>query len=90
MRGPQGVWPDINTTKGRELMARIIVISDPPDEPRRPPVGAETEVLLDERVEPVHLRDSHAAGQLIERLTWAVNDAEHAPRTRPAAGAAAS
>jgi len=63
-------------------MARIIVISDCADQPRRPAVAAETAVLLDERVEPVHLCDSHAARQLIQRLAWAVSDAEDVQRDR--------
>jgi hypothetical protein len=37
-------------------------------------------VLLDERVDSLHLSDDHAAEQLIERLAWAVNDAEDAQR----------
>jgi hypothetical protein len=32
--------------------------------------------LLDERVHSVHLSSRHAAAQLIERLTWAIMDAE--------------
>jgi hypothetical protein len=64
-------------------MARIIVTTDP--------LGAgggaadqhdDAPVLLDERVKPIHLRDGHAAGQLIERLAWAVTDAEQAERDR--------
>jgi hypothetical protein len=37
-------------------------------------------VLLDERVCPEHLSDGHSAAQLIERLGWAINDAENAER----------
>lgn len=33
-------------------------------------------VLLDEYVGSVHLSSDHAAHQLVERLTWAVKDAE--------------
>ena len=64
-------------------MARIIVTCERS--------GAEHDldaVLLDEQVEPVHLSSEHGAGQLIERLRWAVADAaalEHAPaQLRPA------
>jgi len=57
-------------------MARIIVISDSADGRRPPAVARQATVLLDERVEPVHLCDGHAARQLIERLAWAVSDAE--------------
>ena len=35
-------------------------------------------VMLDERVDSVHLCDDHASAQLIERLAWAVTDAEAA------------
>ena len=45
----------------------------------------ETPVLLDERVSSIHLCDEHAAEQLIERLAWAVGDAEAAEAAaRPA------
>lgn len=50
-------------------MARIIVTTDPTEHPDAP-------VLLDERVYPVHLASEHAAAQLIERLGWAISDAE--------------
>jgi thymidine phosphorylase len=59
-------------------MPRIIVTTDPVD--RRVGVvdqgAGGTAVMLDERVHSVHLSDNHAAEQLIERLAWAVNDAE--------------
>jgi hypothetical protein len=57
-------------------MPRIIVIADS----SRVPDGAP--VLLDEQIRSVHLSTRHAAGQLIERLTWAVSDAEAAERSR--------
>jgi hypothetical protein len=44
-------------------------------------------VLLDERVNSVHLSSDHAAMQFIERLAWAISDAEDAERAdlrRPA------
>jgi hypothetical protein len=55
-------------------MPRIIVTTDP--------IGAraDTPVLLDERVHSLHLTDDHAAEQLIERLAWAVTDAEDIQR----------
>ena len=56
-------------------MARIIVTTDSAGERR---LSATTEVLLDEHVDPVHLDSSHAAEQLMERLSWAVSDAEAA------------
>jgi hypothetical protein len=57
-------------------MARIIVTAD--HEVQGPPP-----VLLDESVYSVHLSDSHAAKQLIERLGWALGDAEEVERARP-------
>jgi hypothetical protein len=57
-------------------MARIIVLAEPADRLRQPAVAGEQPVLLDERVDSVHLCDGHAAEQLIERLAWAVSDAE--------------
>jgi hypothetical protein len=50
-------------------MAKIIVMAD--DTPQGPPP-----VLLEESVYSVHLSTGHAAGQLIERLGWALRDAE--------------
>jgi len=52
-------------------MARIIVL---PDMPRRPRIDAP--VLMDEEVKPSHLADEHASQQIIERVAWAVLDAE--------------
>lgn len=59
-------------------MPRIIVTTDtvasaPTDE---------TAVLLDEHVHSVHLSTGHAAAQLVERLAWAIGDAEKAERVR--------
>lgn len=50
-------------------MARIIVTTEQTERPDVP-------VLLDERVCPEHLSDDHSAAQLIERLGWAISDAE--------------
>lgn len=50
-------------------MARILITAEP-GETREGPV------LLDELVLPIHLSDDHAAEQLIERIGWAINDAE--------------
>lgn len=38
--------------------------------------GGTHSILLDERVHAVHLSSRHGAAQLIERLTWAIMDAE--------------
>jgi hypothetical protein len=66
-------------------MPRIIVTTDPID--RRDTAGRKNEesVLLDERVYSLHLSDDHAAEQLIERLAWAVSDAESTQRDTPSA-----
>lgn len=59
-------------------MARIIVTTDPTEQHDAP-------VLLEERVYPVHVASDHSAAQLVERLNWAINDAEsadHAARAR--------
>jgi hypothetical protein len=63
-------------------MARIIVTAD--SELRRSSPSGEGQVLLDERVTSIHLADGHAAEQLIERLAWAVTDAEQAEGGRHA------
>jgi hypothetical protein len=54
-------------------MARIIVTTDSTNEHPAP-------VLLDESVYSVHLDNDHTAAQLIERLGWAINDAESTQR----------
>jgi hypothetical protein len=55
------------------MMARVIVT---PDE--------ETDVvLLDERVYPVHLENKLSSLQVIERLAWAVDDAEGSGKSHP-------
>jgi hypothetical protein len=54
-------------------MPRIIVTTDPVAAP-----ATDAPVLLDEHVHSVHLSDDHAAAQLVERLAWAINDAEDA------------
>jgi len=53
-------------------MPRIIVTTDPSQQRDEAPV------LLDERVHSVHLSSELAAAQLVERIAWAVSDAEHA------------
>jgi hypothetical protein len=50
-------------------MARIIVTTDQAERRDGP-------VLLEERVYPVHLSSDHSAAQLMERLAWAISDAE--------------
>ena len=50
-------------------MARIIVTTEQSKRPDAP-------ILLDEFVCSDHLSDDHSAAQLVERLSWAVIDAE--------------
>jgi hypothetical protein len=54
-------------------MARIIVTTDPTGRQDAP-------VLLEESVNSVHLGNDHSAAQLIERLGWAITDAEDIER----------
>jgi hypothetical protein len=56
-------------------MTRIIVIADPTKRLDAP-------VFLDERVCSAHLSDDHCAAQLIERLGWAITDAEEVERAQ--------
>jgi len=56
-------------------MARIIVTPDQA-------IPGAAPVLLDESVYSVHLSTGHAAMQLIERLSWALNDAEAIERSQ--------
>ena len=55
-------------------MPRIIVTTDPSQRRDDAPV------LLDECVHSVHLSSDLAAAQLVERIAWAVSDAERAER----------
>lgn len=50
-------------------MPRVLVMTDHAAQPSE-------RVLLDEQVHPVHLSSDHSARQFIERLGWAINDAE--------------
>jgi len=54
-------------------MARIIVTTDPTTDHAAP-------VLLDESVYPTHLDNEHNSAQLIERIGWAISDAEQSQR----------
>jgi hypothetical protein len=55
-------------------MPRIIVTTD------SSPKIDDGSTLLDERVQSVHISTEHAAAQLVERLAWAISDAETAER----------
>jgi hypothetical protein len=48
-------------------MARVVVTDDSGDR-----------VLMDEQVQKVHLENQHSSLQVIERLVWAVEDADGA------------
>jgi hypothetical protein len=41
-------------------------------------------VTLDETVETVHVGDKHASEQLLQRIVWAIEDAERAERAEAA------
>jgi hypothetical protein len=62
-------------------MPRIIVTADSSQEP------GDASVLLDEQVQSVHLSTGHAASQLVERLAWAISDAESVEYNQPGARA---
>jgi hypothetical protein len=55
-------------------MPKIIVVSELGEE--------QTAIALEERVVPAHLEDDHSAAQLVERLGWAILDAEQAEGAR--------
>lgn len=59
-------------------MPHIIVRSDPRE-------GPDTIVTLEETVLPDNLASPHYSEQLVERLAWAVSDADRAERDRGAA-----
>jgi hypothetical protein len=65
------------TIRQGDFMARIIVTTDPIHNQAAP-------VLLDESVYSIHLNNDHNAAQLIERLGWAINDAENTQRAEQA------
>ena len=67
-------------------MARIIVTAERGRTGSGSTTAQEVPVMLDEQVSSIHLCDGHAAEQLIERLAWAVTDAEDAERTYASAG----
>lgn len=53
--------------KGERHMARVLVTDD-----------AGTQVLWEEHVKRVHLDDEHSGRQVVQRLAWAVADADRA------------
>ena len=59
-------------------MPNIMVVADNAN-------GRDATVFLTERLMTVQLDDAHFAAQLVERLKWAGEDAEHAEHERAAA-----
>ncbi len=53
-------------------MPRVIVISEPVDGRRR------RSLTLNEHINPIHMTDEHSSLQFLERLAWAISDAEEA------------
>jgi hypothetical protein len=63
-------------------MPRITVVSETVDA-----AGSERPTTLSERINSVHLADEHSSYQFLERLAWAITDAENAEaRFRAALG----
>ena len=60
--------------EGREPMPQIIVTADQVSDRQEPPV------LFRERVNPSDFESEHFATQLVERLGWAVSDADEVDR----------
>ena len=60
-------------------MPRVIVTTTESQLPR------ELSVMLDEQVHTVNLNSDHSAAQLVERIAWAITDAEDAERSRVSA-----
>jgi hypothetical protein len=58
-----------------------VIVTIDQDEPRT----ASAHVLLNEYVDSVHLDSNHSAMQFVERLGWAISDAEE-PRAREERG----
>ena len=50
-------------------MPRVVVTTDPHD-------GEPARTLMDEFVDPIHLESEHSADQFVERLGWAIIDAQ--------------
>lgn len=54
-------------------MARVIIETE-----RRS--GEEPQIVMDEHVSPIHLESDPGAAQFVERVAWAVQDAEASER----------
>jgi hypothetical protein len=60
-------------------MPRIIVMSEPS-------TGRQGAITLDERVASADLRTGHHSAELVERVGWAVHDADDAEHEGPQSG----
>lgn len=60
-------------------MPQILVIADAPGNPGAGAPAADS-VVYRERVAPTDFESNHFSGQLIERINWAVDDAQVAER----------
>lgn len=77
-QGGEGGSNIIDEQQG-DSMARIIVTTDPiTNQDADPTTNQDAPVLLEESVYAIHLDNDHSAAQLIERLGWAIADAEQA------------
>jgi hypothetical protein len=63
----------VDASDEEDSMPRVIVMPDSVELGDAP-------VLLDELVNSVHISTDHAARQLVERLAWAIGDAEDVER----------
>jgi hypothetical protein len=61
-------------------MTQILVVADRPQ-------GSENSVVYRERIAPTDLESDHFSGQLIERVGWAVLDADELEHEDRGAGA---
>jgi hypothetical protein len=59
-------------------MARVIVVAEPETDPPGVPNRDRRTFQLKERVTSSDVRNPHVAAQLIERIGWALADAEDA------------
>jgi hypothetical protein len=78
---PQPASGGSNHHQTGDHMARIIVTTDATTNPT---TNHSAPALLDEIVYSVHLANDHNAAELIQRLGWAISDADNTQRTEQA------
>jgi hypothetical protein len=61
---------------GGTVLARVIVVAEHETDPQKAPGGDRRTFQLKERVTASDVRDPHVAAQLVERIGWALADAE--------------